>query len=221
MKDLTDSEDEERSVSALITQGLDELSVADSREAIVKLTRMVLLISEWATRVSLTGHRDPLDLAGRLVLDAAALSQSIPELDEASSLADLGSGIGFPGLPIAILRPALETRLIESRLKRHHLQREIRRQLALTRVIPILGRSDEVEIHASDVVIAQAMAQPHEALELMRSWVRPGGLVALPAADSADRLDLPEGYVDLELREYRVPVSSRVRKCWVARRPLG
>ena len=210
-----------RAVSTLIETGLSELGIRASTDQVFRLTRLVTLLSEWAGRISLTGHRDPLEMAGRLVLDAAALSESLPELESAENLADLGSGVGFPGLPIAILRPHLDVYLVESRLKRHHLQREIRRQLDLTRVIPILGRSDEVVPRLSDVVVAQAMTQPREALDLMRAWARPGGLVALPASESADRPELPDGYHELLMREYRVPTTGRARRLWIARMDIS
>lgn len=209
----------EIAVFALIDRGLAELAIQADSQQMTQLTRLVMLVSEWAARISLTGHRDPIEMAGRLVLDAAALSKTLPELDTASQLADLGSGIGFPGFPIAILRPGLDVALIESRLKRHHLQREIRRQLHLTRVHPVLGRSDEVQIYPSDVVVAQAMTRPSKAFELMRPWARPGGLVALPASEESDRPALPPGLEDLSLREYRVPETGRTRKLWVARVP--
>ncbi len=91
----------------------------------------------------------------------------------------------------------------------------------MTRVIPVLGRSDEVEIRPSDVVVAQAMTQPNKAFELMRPWARPGGLVALPAAEEPDRPTLPAGFEDLSLREYQVPETRRARKLWIARVSLS
>lgn len=216
MKDGEPRQEIESAVYSLIESGLAELDAQADPRQISQLSRLVMLVSEWAGRISLTGHRDPFEMAGRLVLDAAALSKALPELDTASRLADLGSGVGFPGLPIAILRPDLEVVLVESRLKRHHLQRESRRQLNLTRVIPVLGRSDEVDVRLADVVVAQAMAQPRQALEQMRRWVRPGGWVALPASEDSDRPELPDGFENLELREYRVPETGRERKLWVA-----
>jgi len=217
MKDGEPRDEIELAVFTLIERGLRELSTAANSEQVSQLTRLVMLLSEWAARISLTGHRDPLEMAGQLVLDAAALSEALPELETASRLTDLGSGVGFPGLPIAILRPDLEVVLVESRLKRHHLQREARRRLGLTHVRPVLGRSDEVEILPSDVVVAQAMTRPDEALELMGPWARPGGLVALPASEESDRPTLPVGFKDLSLRGYQVPETGRVRKLWVAR----
>ena len=217
MKDGEPRDETELAVFSLIERGLLRLSTGADSDSISQLTQLVMIVSEWAGRISLTGHRDPLEMAGQLVLDAAALSEALPELDTASRLSDLGSGVGFPGLPIAILRPDLEVVLVESRLKRHHLQREARRRLGLAHVRPVLGRSDEVEILPSDVVVAQAMTKPAEALALMKPWARPGGLVALPASEESNRPTLPAGFTDLSLRGYQVPETGRVRKLWVAR----
>jgi len=216
MKDGESRDQIEIAVFSLIDRGLTTLEIQASSDQVSRLARLVMLVSEWAGRISLTGHRDPIEMAGRLVLDAAALSKALPELDAASRLADLGSGIGFPGFPISILRPGLEVVLVESRQKRHHLQREIRRRLHLEHVIPVLGRSDEVEIHPSDVVVAQAMTQPCKAFELMRAWARPGAMVALPASEASDRPGLPKGFEHLSLRKYQVPETGRDRKLWVA-----
>jgi 16S rRNA (guanine527-N7)-methyltransferase len=215
MKDGDSREQVEIAVFSLLETGLDELGVDADAEQVSQLTRLVSMVSEWAGRISLTGHRDPIEMARRLVLDAAALSQALPELSSSKRLADLGSGVGFPGLPIAILRPDLEVVLVESRQKRHHLQREARRQLGLTRVVSVHGRSDEVEIQPSDVVVAQAMAKPMDALALMKPWTRAGGLVALPVSDNAKPAAPPAGFADPEIREYRVPQIDRVRKIWV------
>ena len=185
----------------------------------LQLTRLVFLLAKWAPRMNLTGHRDPLDITSRLVLDAAALVASLPELGAASDLADLGSGAGFPGLPIAILHPHLRVFLVESRQKRHHFQREARRQLDLEQVIPVLGRSDAVSVRACDIVIAQAMAQPEKALANMRPWARAGGLLVLPAAQDAERPSAAALGSPLERRIYSVPLSDVSRQLWIARLP--
>jgi 16S rRNA (guanine527-N7)-methyltransferase len=194
-----------------------ELHRADQAD---RLSRLVILLAQWAPRMNLTGHRDPMEIASRLVLDAAALVAALPELESASEVADLGSGAGFPGLPIAILRPHLRVFLVESRQKRHHFQREARRHLGLERVTPILGRSDEVEVHPCDIVVAQAMAQPEAALASMRTWARPGAVLVLPAAEDAARPDLGAGTADsLERRSYRVAITGVSRQLWIARVP--
>ncbi len=200
-----------------IESGLVEIFGSFESHHADQLTRLVSLLSEWAPRMNLTGHRDPMDIASRLVLDAAALVHCLPELDRATDLADLGSGAGFPGLPIAILRPQLSVSLVESRQKRHHFQREARRQLGLERVTPILGRSDEIETRPSDVVVAQAMTQPERALASMRRWARAGGILVLPAAEMAERPRLADIDAPLDRRSYRVPFTGVSRQLWVAR----
>ncbi len=201
----------DRGLEQVFGHGTPELAHAE------KLTRLVLLLAHWAPRMNLTGHRDPLEMTSRLVLDAAALVGALPELRSATDLADLGSGAGFPGLPIAILRPQLRVFLVDSRQKRHHFQREARRQLNLEHVVPVLGRSDQVEARACDVVVAQAMAQPEAAIAQMAAWARPEGLLVLPASEDAPRPDLPAAIADLERRTYRVPFASVGRQVWLIR----
>ena len=152
-----------------------------------------------------------------LVLDAAALACALPELHSASSLADLGSGAGFPGLPLAILHPELDVHLVDSRAKRNHFQRAARRKLGLSRVHSILGRSDQLEPVSCDIVVAQAMAHPDRALELMIPWAKRGGLIVLPASETAGEPVSPTQLGEMERRQYRVPVTLTKRTLWLAR----
>ena len=167
MKDGDSRQQTEIAVFSLLESGLAQLGLEAETARVQSLTDLTLILETWSSRINLTGHRGPLEIAARLVLDAAAMASVIPELQGAESVADLGSGAGFPGLPLAILHPQLHVYLVDSRLKRHHFRREARRQLGLERVVSILGRSDEVEAIASDIVVAQAMTTPREALALM------------------------------------------------------
>ena len=207
----------EVAVFALVERCLENLGLPIDPEKVRQLTDLVSLLSHWAQRINLTGHRDPLEMTSRLVLDAVALSTALPELAELSSLADLGSGAGFPGLPIALMYPHLDVHLVDSRQKRNHFQREARRKLNLPRVHPILGRSDEVEKIACDVVIAQAMTQPERAFELMVPWAKPGGMVVLPASDGTEEPRTPREIESLDERSYVVPEVETRRLLWVAR----
>jgi 16S rRNA (guanine527-N7)-methyltransferase len=215
VEDLRGSEGIE--VSSVIERGLATLALSASPAQIRDLAALIDVLSRWAPRINLTGHRDPIEMARRLVLDAAALSQALPELEASRSLADLGSGAGFPGLPLAILNPHLEVYLVESRLKRNHFQRAARRALGLARVHPILGRSDSIPIQHCDGVISQAMARPEAALELMLPWVAPGGWIALPGSAATPAPSLPRELTGLEERTYRVPDTEVERKLWLAR----
>ncbi len=208
---------EEIAVSAHLLRGLEALGSPPQPVQLRQLTQLVLLLGEWSGRINLTGHRDPITMATRLVLDAAALSLVLPELAEAKTLADLGSGAGFPGLPISILHPHLIVRLIDSREKRNHFQRAARRALDLKNVEPILGRSDELEVQHADIVVAQAMARPVRALELMLPWASTGGLLVLPASEDAAQPPIPSGARFVGVRHYQLPGLEMRRKLWIAR----
>ena len=92
----------------------------------------------------------------------------------------------------------------------------IRRQLGLENAHPVLGRSERVEPHPSAVVVAQAMMKPEQALAQMRPWLRPGGIMVLPA--TADALPPKvEEPLCVERRRYRVPLSQLDRQLWIVR----
>jgi 16S rRNA (guanine527-N7)-methyltransferase len=217
-----DSRDEtEVAVFSLVERSLARLGIPVDSDHAAELTELVSLLSHWAQRINLTGHRSPLEITSRLVVDAVALSTALPELGELSSLADLGSGAGFPGLPIAILHRDLDVHLVDSRLKRNHFQREVKRKLALSRVHPVLGRSDEITPIECDVVIAQAMTRPERAFELMIAWAKPGGMIVLPASAETPKPRTPKSVECLEERSYVVPEVEIARTLWVARRRAG
>jgi 16S rRNA (guanine527-N7)-methyltransferase len=217
MQDGDSRNQSEIAVYSLLERGLSALGLEADSERVRQLAELVFLLSHWVQRINLTGHRDPVEMTGRLVLDAVALSCALPELASASDLADLGSGAGFPGLPLAILHPQLDVHLVDSRLKRNHFQREARRKLRLSRVHSILGRSDRVDPVRCDIVVAQAMARPERALELMIPWAKPKGLIVLPASQDADEPTCPAPLGEIERRQYTVPETHTRRTLWLAR----
>jgi len=199
---------------ALVARGLSSLAIEVTENQVLQLLELASLLELWSGRMNLTGHRDRDAILRRLVLEAAALSAALPA---SPTLVDLGSGAGFPGLPIAILRPGCSVTLVESRERRHHFQRTAIRTLGLENVEALRSRIED-RPRRYGMVTAQALAAADRALELMVPWVEPGGWIALPGTDAASQaLDHP----DLEpagCRFYRSPGGGPRRSVWLARR---
>jgi 16S rRNA (guanine527-N7)-methyltransferase len=201
------------STSDLIRCSLEALELRGHRcpdDALARLTGLVDLLSEWSTRINLTGHRSPAAIVEGILGRALGLSTILaPE----GAIVDLGSGAGFPGLPLAILRPGLSVTLIESRARRHHFQLHATRRLGLTNAFPALGRAEELEARRHDVAVAQAVGPPEEVIQLALPWVRPGGQVVLSGLSELP--GTPHGISVSERRSYQLPLSKDEIPVWV------
>jgi len=200
--------------AATLKLGLEEVGLATTdsqRQALLELAR---LVERWGARINLTGHRDLDAIVRRLVLDSVALVALLPDLP---SMADLGSGAGFPGFPVAILRPECTLTLIDAREKRHYFQRTVTRELGLVNATPVRGRAEEIEAFPHAAVIAQAMAQPATALVPMLRWVEIGGHLFLPGGARAPVAHDPRVVTEAVV-SYRVPLGGPERTLWMGRR---
>ncbi len=124
-----------------------------SADAQARLIAYVHLLARWNRAYNLTAVRDPADMVARHLLDSLAV---LPCLHGAT-LADLGSGAGLPGIPLAIARPDVAVTLIESNGKKARFLREAARGLPLPNV-----RVDQVRVQAAvgafDTVTCRAFA---------------------------------------------------------------
>jgi len=203
---------------SLLIEGLGELELMVAERQLEQLLELCSLLEHWSKRINLTGHRSASEIARRLILDAAALIWRLPEL---ASLADIGSGAGFPGFPIAILRPSCQITLVESRERRHHFQREAIRRLALDNVSARLGRAEALEPTLHAAAIAQAVAKPADALPLLLRWVESGGLLLFPGAHPPPPIPHDDPRIHFEPAvTYQVPLGGARRTLWIARKSL-
>jgi len=195
--------------------GFSELGLSAPAERSEALLRLACLLERWGQRINLSGHRDVESIVARLILDAAALAPHLPEIP---SLVDLGSGAGFPGLPIAILRPECSLLLVEAREKRHHFQRAAVRELGLRNVESIRGRAERIAARPQAAVVAQAVAEPSKALEWMLPWVDPGGWLVIPGGERPPEVAPRPSLGPSHVITYRVPCGGPSRSLWLARR---
>jgi 16S rRNA (guanine(527)-N(7))-methyltransferase RsmG len=205
--------------SRIVRQGLEELEpglASDQLEPLARdLGRLAELLSHWSAKLNLTGHGDVETVVRRLILDALALDRELPD---AFSMADLGSGAGFPGLPIALLHPERRVTLVESRERPHHFQRAAVRALGIGNAALRLGRAELIAAEPHALVVAQAMARPHQALAWMLPWAATGGTLALPLSTDQRPPMAIEGVGESSISHYTVPLGGPRRAVWLARK---
>lgn len=196
----------------LLRRGLAELRTPEpDPEVVERLASLAELVARWTRRVDLTGHRTAEAVARRLVLGALALARAVPDFQ---TLADLGSGAGFPGLPIAIERADRSVTLVDSRERRHHFQRAAIRALGIANARALHGRAEELPAEPHDLVVAQAIGESEAALGWMLRWVRPGGAVALPGARKPGLVPAVEVWTAVD---YEIPLGARKQVVWIGR----
>lgn len=152
-------------------------------------------IRRWSARVNLTALRDPEDVVRAGFLDSLACLPLIP-LGARRAL-DIGSGAGFPALPLKLLRPGLAFTLVEASRKKATFLRHIVRTLRVTEVRVVQRRAESMagdpqEAGSYDVALARAVAAPPEQGQLVRPFLRPGGLFLVqvgPGAPGPGELD--------------------------------
>lgn len=196
----------------LLGEGLETLGLRLDAAAQRQLLDLAQLLGHWAQRFNLTSHRTPQAIIKRLVLDALALTEQLPD---AQRVVDLGSGAGFPGLPLAVRRPSTRVVLVEARERRHHFQKTAIRKLGLSNVEARLGRIEELEPTRSGGVVAQALSQPTRAVALSLPWCEVGGWIAVPGAATPPEPDPIPGVARHEIRPYRVPCGGPGRTLWL------
>ncbi|MEJ5997978.1 16S rRNA (guanine(527)-N(7))-methyltransferase RsmG [Corynebacterium sp. H130] len=149
-----------------------------------------LLATDGSTR-GFIGPREVPRLWERHILNCAVAEEAIPA---GAKVADIGSGAGLPGIPLAIKRPDLNITLIEPLLKRSVFLQEVVDKLGLSNVTVIRGRAEEKTVRAEvglvDVVTSRAVAP----LGRLSGWslplVRKGGkMIALKGSSVAEELE--------------------------------
>jgi 16S rRNA (guanine527-N7)-methyltransferase len=143
------------------------------------LARFVELLLRWNEVYNLTGRRGADEIVDRHLVESFALRPLLA----GSAVADVGSGGGLPGLPLAVVEPQRRFTLIESRAKRVRFLRHVVGELALTNTEVAHCRAEDLHVERPfDTVLARAVAPPAELLDVCRHLTAPGSILLLLTA---------------------------------------
>ena len=188
-----------------IRTGAQALGQALTDDQVDKLVRLLEALGHWNRRINLTAIRDLDDMVQGHVLDSLAVR---PHL-EGRSVLDVGTGAGFPGLPLAIVEPDRRFTLLDSNGKKVRFVREMIGELGLENAEVVKARAEDYAPGARfDTVIARALATVPRLVELTGHLVgEDGQLLAMKGKYPAEELEaihsLPEW--DYSVAELAVP----------------
>jgi 16S rRNA (guanine527-N7)-methyltransferase len=201
---------------ALLEQGARALGVRLTGEQVDRFRTYRDELLRWAARMNLTALRSPEAVVRDGFLDALTCERMIGP--QVRRVLDLGSGAGFPGIPLALVRSEIVFTLIEASRKKVSFLRHIVRRLELANVTVVPGRAEALEGGASlggafDLALARAVAPPTVQARLVRPYLGPGGTFLLqsgehPLPPEALEGICGEGFV-LE-REILVPATPEI-----------
>jgi 16S rRNA (guanine527-N7)-methyltransferase len=142
-----------------IRHALGEFQLVASDEQVLQIQQYTRILLFWNEKLNLTAIRDPLEILYRHFCESMYAGVAVPV--ENGRLADVGSGAGFPGLPLKILRPDLRVFLVEANLKRATFLAEVIRDLGLRDVQVLVRRYQELgeEVAPLDYVCSRALGE--------------------------------------------------------------
>jgi len=171
-----------------------EISIPAEKWARLEAYKSLLLL--WGNRFALVSRRDLKEGLEKHFADSLLISPYV----EGRHILDLGSGAGFPGIPLAIVLDEKRFTLIESRRKKWVFLREVRRELGLENLEVVNARWEDLRYEA-DLALTRATGSTEELLDELPHLLKEGGYLLLYSADK--RLELLPDRIEIIENPYR------------------
>lgn len=199
----------------LIEQGAKELNVSLDQKKIELLGRHAIELLRWNQKINLTAITDPKKIAVNHFLDSIAPVSMIPP---GASLLDVGSGGGFPGIPLKILIPSLSVTLIDSSRKKISFLKHAIRTLGLHNIDAHHVRAediakDAISTYTYDVIISRALSSTDIFIRMALPLLSKDGIIMVMKGELSHKniesvhtsLKKIDKNFSLALKKYRLP----------------
>ena len=194
-----------------------------------KFTKFEQLLLDWNEKINLTAITDSFGILTKHFLDSV-LPLTVFDIPQSASLIDVGTGAGFPGIPLKLTRSDISITLLDSLNKRINFLNEVIDQLKLTGISAIHARAEELGQSAQlrekfDIATSRAVAELTMLSEFCLPFVKVGGVfLALKSVDCDEEIEAAKpmisilgGEIEAEFTA-QIPFADILRKVVVIRK---
>ncbi len=204
----------------VLIDGCSQMGIGLGEKQQYQFSRYLDLLLEWNQKFNLTAITEPKEIIVQHFLDSIS-TLKLKQMEGQSRILDMGSGAGFPGIPLKIMEPQLQVSLVDSVQKKVGFLNEMIEKLDLDYTAAIHARAEDlakIEGHreAYDLVISRAVAELRVLAEYCLPFVRRGGyFISHKGPGAAEELDLAKSAINLlggkwlETVEAKIPYSER------------
>lgn len=160
-----------------VKQKAQEIEYTLQKEQLEQFFTYKELLIEWNKKMNLTAIEQEEDIITKHFIDSLSIASYIPDT---AKVIDIGTGAGFPGIPLKILKKDLSITLLDSLNKRITFLEEVIRNLSLENIQAVHARAEELAHEEEyreqyDIAVSRAVAPMHTLLEYMLPYVKIGG----------------------------------------------
>ena len=164
----------------ILISGANELNITLSAEQIQLFLDYLHILQVWNTKINLTSIKDKKEIVIRHFLDSLTIFHFV---EGESRVLDIGSGAGFPGIPLKIANPSIEVTLLDSTQKKVYFLSDVIRKLRLKRITAVCARAESedngVQRYYYDFVISRAVGTVDKLIEISKPYMVDDGEIIL------------------------------------------
>lgn len=193
----------------LLRNGIAELGLKSTEQEIHVFITYLQELMKWNKVHNLTGLKTERDIIIKHFLDSILFAKVLPE--QTSSLIDIGSGAGFPGIPLSIMNPDQNVLLIEPKKKKAIFLKHIVHQLGLKKAEVIDKRIENISGIQADAVLTRALFSINDFVEKAAHFVKNQGVLVLSKGTNVEgelRNSVVKGMI---IRKFHLPFIRDIR----------
>ncbi|PKL51563.1 MAG: 16S rRNA (guanine(527)-N(7))-methyltransferase RsmG [Nitrospira bacterium HGW-Nitrospira-1] len=203
------------SADELLRDGLKILDISFTEEQANAFLTYLEELKKWNRAYNLTGLKTDRDIIIKHFFDSLLFANLLPH--EATTLADIGSGAGFPGIPIKIMFPNRSVFLIEPTQKKAIFLRHICSRLRLKNIEIIDKRIEEVKGLQVDVAVTRALYSIREFIEKTKNILNTNGILILSKGPGLEKELAGIDQNNISISDFKLPFENIIRHIVIIR----